>query len=138
MAYGGPWETEHASNTSSELISPPICYSEDGGVGDGVYSYIEFMGCPRINASVGELSFLVSAYTLLAPPTAHELMSHDSYQDGWGLYRFRIDDLPENTVWTANKTVVFRWALDSGWGTNLGGWNLDDIRCFTTDTYWPN
>ncbi len=135
------WETKHAANTTSFLVSPPVTFDDDAGSGDLIYSYVEFIACPRINASVGTLSFLVTAYSDFTPPSHHSLLDHTGLQDGWGTYRYRIDDLPTGLVWTDNKTVVFRWVLDSGNApVNFlyGGWNLDDIRCFTTDVWLPN
>jgi len=136
---GRYYETEHASSTVSTLVSPPVAYDNDAGTGDLIYSYVEFTACPRINASVGTLSFLVTAYTDFAPPTHHVLLDHTGLQSGWGLYRYRIDDLPTGLVWTSNRTVVFRWGLSSnGSIPRYGGWNLDNIRCFTTDSWLPN
>lgn len=133
------WETEHAPNTVSHLVSPPVKFDEDTGIGDGIYSYIEFYGCPRIDAGVGDLYLLVAAYAEFQPPTQFILLQHDGFQPGWGLYRYRIDNLDPVSVFTATQTVVFRWTLYSpGSSPTLGGWNLDNIRCFTTDSWLPN
>lgn len=59
---------------------------------------------------------------------------------GWSMPgRRSIDNLPTGLVWTSNRTVVFRWGLSSNGSTpRYGGWNLDNIRCFTTDSWLPN
>ena len=135
------YDTEHAYNTINMLVSPPVTFHEDNGSGDGVYSYIEFIGCPRIDPNVGTLYLLASAYSELAPDSYRILFWHQGYQANWGRYRFRVDNQNGTPpVWTANKTIVFRWALlsDTTSSPLLGGWNLDDIKCFTTDTYYPN
>ncbi len=135
MSTSGAWDREYENNQNNYLLSPPVCFDNDTGA--GIYSYLEFIASPRTRSS--DYAILeVAAFSPVAPPSWHTIFSASGISPSFQQFRYRIDWLPPDLVWTDNKTVVFRWRMYSNGSSTAGGWNLDNIECFTSEQVLPD
>lgn len=136
-SHGFWWNLAYENNQHNALITPPIFYNNN--MGDN-YAYVEFYACPRFEDTMDKGYVEVARFSEIAPHQFndwHRLLETTVVQSGWGHYRYRVDNLP-STVFGANRTVVFRWRMQSGVSGQRGGWNIDRLRFFSSDTWLSN
>lgn len=136
MSLTGGYDRMYEPNQNNFLLSPPVHFDNDTGA--GLYSYIEFIASPRSYAD-DYMLFECTAFGVVSPPSWHQVFAASGVAGAFETFRYRIDWLPPGLVWGAEQTVLFRWRmLSDGDADTHGGWNLDYIRCFTTDQYLPD
>ncbi len=136
MSLVSPWDREYENNQNNFLLSPPVCFDNDTGA--GIYSYIEFIASPGTELNYDYARLEVAPFSEVAPASWFELCEFHGSSTGFTTFRYRLDNLPAGFVWPANNTVLFRWRMTSDGSNTAAGWNLDDIRCFTTETWLPD
>ena len=136
MSLSGSWDREYENNQNNYLLSPPVWFNDDSG--SGVYSYIEFIGCPRTESYYDHAYLEIAPFSEVAPASWFELCKVDGSSSSFTTFRYRLDNLPAGIVWPSNHTIVFRWRMESDYSVTAGGWNLDNIRCYTTSTWLPD
>lgn len=139
MSLSGGYDRMYEPNQNNFLLSPPVCFDNDTGAGR--YSYIEFIASPRTYDAGDVVLFECTAFGVVAPPSWFQVFSAYGVAGNFETFRYRIDWLDPTIVWppSANQTVLFRWRmLSNGDSDTHGGWNLDYIRCYTTDQYLPD
>ncbi len=136
-SHGFYWNLQYENSQHNALITPPIFYNND--MGDN-YAYVEFYACPRFEQNYDFGYVEVARFSEIAPHQFndwHPLATLHGTASGWGYYRFRVDNLP-STVFGTNRTVVYRWRMMSDGSIVRGGWNIDRLRFFSSDTWLPN
>ena len=136
MSTGGIWNLRYENSQENALITPPIVYTQDNY---DTFAYVEFYASPRFSPG-NDFGYVEAVgFSQIAPDPSywHALSTVDALTTGWGHYRYRVDNLPA-TVFGSNRTVVFRWRMLSNGSGTQGGWNIDRLRFFSTDTYLSN
>lgn len=137
MGNWGIWNLQYENDQHNALITPPIFYNNDMS---DTFAYVEFYASPRFEQNYDFGYVEVARFSEIAPHQFndwHPLVTLHGESSGWGHYRYRVDNLP-STVFGTNRTVVFRWRMTSDGSIVRGGWNIDRLRFFSTDTWLPN
>jgi len=125
-----PWDTEYEVNVHNALVSPPIEFNSGES-----FNYIQFMNNMRteLNYDIAYLEMAPHGETI-ADTTWVTLGSWWGESTNWWTTRIWLD--PDLGA-VGSNTVIFRWRMLGDGIYNYGGWNLDSIRCFSSDTWYP-
>jgi prepilin-type N-terminal cleavage/methylation domain-containing protein len=137
MGNSGIWNLQYEDSQHNALITPPIFYNDDL---NDTYAYVEFYASPRFEQNYDFGYVEVARFSEIAPHQFddwHPVVTLHGEASGWGHYRYRVDNLPP-TVFGPNRTVVFRWRMTSDGSIVRGGWNIDRLRFFSSDTWLSN
>jgi prepilin-type N-terminal cleavage/methylation domain-containing protein len=126
------WNYRYENSQHNALITPPMHYTQDNY---DTYAYVEFYACPRFESGLDYGYVEVAEFGNVAPSTWHPVLTTSGVSAGWGYYRYRVDNLP---VFGSGRKVIFRWRMLSNSANTYGGWNIDGLRFFTSDTWLSN
>lgn len=130
MSWSWPYDTEYENNVHNALVSPPIDFNS----GEDYY-YIQFLN--HLNAESGyDYCYLEMAPhgVTIADTAWVELEGWTGLSPNWWTTRVYLDPY---LALVGSNTVIFRWRMAGDYSITEGGWNMDSIRCFSSDTWFP-